>query len=224
MRTIDLTHTLSSDIPSWDGSCCFSLVTKIDYKDSTEPNLFRVHKIEALAGAGTHMDAPAHCFPGAATIDTLPLESLTCPCVVIHVDDRANENYVVMPDVIEAFEKKNGIIRAGSFVIFYTGWDRHWQNPKQYRNDLKFPSLHEEAAKLLVKRDVAGIGIDTLSPDALGKDFPVHRVVLGAGKYLVENVAHAKSLPPTGATITIAPMKIGGGTEAPIRLIASVST
>lgn len=222
MRIIDLTHTLSPDIPSWDGSCCFSLITTTDYKDCTAPNLFRVQKIEALAGAGTHMDAPAHCFPGAATVDVFELENLTTDCIVIRVDHEADENYLVMPDTITAFEKEHGKIPPKSFVIFYTGWDKHWKNPKQYRNDLKFPSIHEDTAKLLLERDIAGIGIDTLSPDAIGKDFPVHRVILGAGKYLVENVAHAKNLPLVGAKISIVPMKIGGGTEAPIRLFAVV--
>lgn len=222
MRLIDLTHTLSPDIPSWDGNCCFSLITKTDYKDCTDPNLFRVQKVEALAGAGTHVDAPAHCFPGAATIDAMHLENLMTDCIVIRVDHEADENYLVMPEVIITFEKEYGKIPAKAFVIFYTGWDTHWSSPKKYRNDLKFPSVHEETAKLLLERDVSGIGIDTLSPDALGKDFPVHRVMLGAGKYIVENIANAESLPPTGAKISIMPMKIKGGTEAPIRLFAMV--
>jgi kynurenine formamidase len=63
----------------------------------------------------------------------------------------------------------------------------------------------------------------TPSADARGgEDFPVHRAILGAGKYLVENVANAKELPPTGARIFVMPMKIKDGTEAPIRLVALV--
>lgn len=219
---IDLTHTLSSDIPSFDGDCCFSVHIATDYKDCTPPNLFCVQKIEAKAGAGTHMDAPAHCFEISATIDELELKNLLTDCIVIHID-KADANYLAMPDVVHSFEEEYGTIPPNAFVVFHTGWDKHWSNPKQYRNDLHFPSIHEETAKLLLERDVAGIGIDTLSPDAGGKDYPVHRVILGAGKYLVENVANAKNVPPTGARILIAPMKIKGGTEAPIRLIATVS-
>ncbi len=221
MPLIDLTHTLSPAMPSWDGGCCFSLGTKIDYGDCTKPNLFRVQTIDMLAGAGTHIDAPAHCFSGAATVDRLELKTLTADCVVIQVDDEADENTMIAPDVIHAFEKKHGTIPPKAFVIFYTGWDKHWQNPKKYRNDLQFPSVHQETATLLVSRDIAGIGIDTLSPDAGGKDFPVHRILLGAGKYIVENVANAGSLPPTGAKVCIMPMKIENGTEAPIRLSAT---
>ena len=221
-QIVDLTHTLSSDIPSFDGDCCFSMSVVVDYMDCDSPNLFRVQKIEGAAGAGTHMDAPSHSFQGGKTIDTLNLENLVTDLVVIRVDDEADANYRVMPEVIEKFEKIHGKIQPNAFVIFYTGWDKYWKNPKQYRNDLQFPSVHEDTAKFLLQRNIAGIGIDTLSPDAGGKDYPVHRVILGAGKYLVENVANAKDVPPTGAKVMVMPLKIKDGTEAPIRLIALI--
>ena len=221
-QIIDLTHTLSPHIPSWDGDCCFRLETQVDYKDCLAPNLFRVQGIECKASAGTHMDSPAHCCPGGHTIDTLDLENLLTDCVVIRVDEDADENYVAMPGIVTSFEKKHGTIPPNAFVIFHTGWDRYWTTPEKYRNDLKFPSIHENTAALLIERMIAGIGIDTLSPDARGEDFPVHRVILGAGKYIVENIANAKSLPPTGAKISVMPMKMQGATESPVRLIAIV--
>lgn len=219
-KIVDLTHTLSSDIPSWDGGTCFSISTALDYSECTAPNLFRVQRMEGKAGSGTHMDAPAHCFPDGKTTDSFLLKDLTTDCVVIHVHDEADENYLVTPAVIETFEKEHGLIPPNAFVIFHTGWDKHWSAPEKYRNDLKFPSVHIDAANLLLERGIAGIGIDTLSPDALGEDFPVHRAILGAGKYIVENIANAKDLPATGAKIMIMPMKIKEATEAPVRLAA----
>jgi len=221
MRKIDLTYTLTSDIPHWDGDCCFRLNTTVDYSDCVAPNLFRIQRIEAKAGAGTHIDAPAHCFSEGKTIEALSLENLVTDCIVIHtVTDK--EDYVIQFEVIKDFEKEHGEIQSNSFVIFYTGWSKYWSDPEKYRNDLKFPSVSEEAAKLLLERGVAGIGIDTLSPDAIGEDFPVHRVLLGADKFIVENVANAKDLPPTGARVMIMPLKIKGGTESPVRLVALI--
>ncbi len=219
MKIVDLTHTLSPNIPHWDPEPCFRTTTLIDYKDCTPPNLFRVQKIETKGGAGTHIDAPAHCFPDGKTVDVLSLENLITDCVVIHIND-AKENTLISKEVVEEFEKKYNKITPNTFVIFHTGWDQYWNNPVKYRNDLKFPSLGEDTAKLLLERNIAGIGIDTLSPDAGGGDFPVHRMLLGAGKYIVENVANARDLPVNGMKITISPMKIKDGTEAPIRLIA----
>lgn len=221
MKKIDLTHTLSPNIPHWDGDCCFKANIAVDYKDCTPPNLFRVQKLEMKAGAGTHIDAPAHCFADGKTVDVLELENLVTECMVIHTDVIA-EDYLITAEVLEKFEKENGKIPENSFVIFHTGWDQYWDDAEKYRNNLKFPSLHEDVAKFLLERNVVGVGIDTLSPDAVGKDFPVHRLLLGAGKFIVENIANAKLLPPTGAKVTILPIKIKDGTEAPVRVIAFV--
>ena len=75
---------------------------------------------------------------------------------------------------------------------------------------------------MLLERDIAGLGIDTLSADAGTSDFPVHRAVLEAGKYLVENVANVGELPPVGAKAFVLPIKIKDGTEAAVRLIATI--
>lgn len=221
-KVIDLTHTLHPDVPSFDGGCGFQLSVSWDYKDSTEPNLFRVQKIEIRAGMGTHMDAPAHVIPGGKTIEALELDDLVTDCVVIRTDHETAEDYVIMPDVVEAFEKEHGMIAPNTFVIFYTGWERFWDTPEKYNNNHKAPSVHVTTAELLLKRNIAGIGIDTLSADSGANDFPVHRVVLGAGKYLVENIANAKLLPPTGAKSLVLPMKINDGTEAPVRMVAII--
>jgi len=219
-KIVDLTHLLTNDVPTWDGNCGFALSIDTDYKDCAPPDLFRIQKIKCGAGIGTHMDSPAHVVPDGRTIDKLTLEELIIDCIVIDVSHEATESYVVMPPVIDKFEKKYGKIQLNTFIIFYTGWDRYWATKEKYRNEYKFPSIHESTAKMLLERGIMGIGTDTLSVDTGLQEFPVHRAVLGTGKYLVENIANARELPATGAKILILPMKIKDGTEAPIRLIA----
>ncbi len=221
-KIVDLTHSLSPEIPTWDGSCGFELSINGDYANNTSLDVFRTQKIKSNAGIGTHMDAPAHCFPGAKTIDALNMENLVVECVVIDVSKEANENYVIMPEIVEKFEKEYGEIKSNSFVIFYTGWDAYWGTPEKYINNHKFPSVDESTAEILLKRNIVGIGIDTLSADTGANGFPVHRVILGAGKYLVENIMNAKELPPIGSKSLALPMKIKEGTEAPLRLIALI--
>ncbi|MEK9184744.1 MAG: cyclase family protein [Patescibacteria group bacterium] len=217
-KVIDLTHTLSSEIPFWDGNCYFELSIDGNY----EKDMFRSQKIKCNAGIGTHMDAPAHAVPGGRTIDKLTLEELVTDCIVIDVSSEANEGYTIKPEIVEIFEKKNGEIKPKSFVIFYTGWDKRWDNKEKYNNNHKFPSVDKSTAELLLQRNISGMGIDTLSADTGLNGFPVHHTILGADKYLVENIANAKELPPTGSKVYILPIKIKGGTEAPIRLIALV--
>ena len=70
-------------------------------------------------------------------------------------------------------------------------------------------------------RRIRAAGIDTASIDyGQSKDFLVHRTLYGAGVYGLENVADPEKLPATGATLIALPMKIAGGTGAPVRIIA----
>ena len=75
-------------------------------------------------------------------------------------------------------------------------------------------------ALLLLERGIVGIGVDTLSPDTPESGYPVHKVLLGSGKYIIENIANSESLPIQGGFIMGLPLPIVNGTEAPLRLIA----
>ncbi len=229
MRLIDLTHDICPEMPFWSGSCGFHLKNVVDYSDCSEQVKFRVQEATLLAGIGTHIDAPSHCFPNGMSIEQFPLENLMVPTAVIDVSARAHANYKISVEDIHAYEAAFDGIPKGSLVIAYTGWSQFWNNPIQYRNEvspgvMQFPSFSIEAAEYLLQKDIVGIAIDTLSPDIPDSSYPVHSLILGAGKYIVENVAHADRLPPVGASVLIAPMKIQGGTEAPIRMLGILST
>ncbi len=217
---IDLTHAISDTIPAWDGKPSFELPLVVDYKDCISPDLFRIQKLNIGMSVGTHIDAPAHVIEGGRTVDKLTQEELVADCVVIDVSSEANENYLIMPAAIEIFEKEHGSIPEHSFVIFYTGWSKYWETPEKYHNNHVFPGVDTATAELLLKRNIVGVGIDTFSCDTGKNGFPVHRAILGADKYLVENVANAQLLPPTGAKVLVLPLKIKDATEAPLRLIA----
>ncbi|MBI3305806.1 cyclase family protein [Candidatus Nomurabacteria bacterium] len=218
LKIVDLTHTLLETVPSWDKNPAFHLSTEYDYKNSG----FRAQKIAGELSAGTHMDAPAHFIESGRTIEKLTLKELFTDCVIVDVSSEADENYIIMPSIVEKFEKNYGKIPEGSFVIFYTGWDAYFETREKYHNNHKFPSVHVSTAEMLLKRNIAGLGIDTLSPDTGKKGFPVHLAILGADKYLVENINNAGLLPPIGAKSMVLPIKIKGGTEAPIRLVALI--
>lgn len=221
-RFVDLTHALTSQAPSWGGRCGFEHVIAHDYEPSTSAVKFRTHKITMQAGMGTHIDAPLHCFADGLSTAELPLESLIVPSVVIDISAKAHESYTLSREDVAAFEAKHGEIAPGCLAIVYTGWDQFWLTP-QYRNELTFPSISADAAALLLKKGIVGLGIDTLSPDSPESGFPVHKLVLGAGKYIIENVANAAKIPATGAYILALPIKLQDSTEAPIRLVGIVA-
>lgn len=218
-KLIDLTHVVDGNTPTWDGGCGFHHELRCDYGDCKGDVKFRVQKLTMNAGVGTHMDSPSHCIEGARSIDQLLLRELVAECVVIDVSNKAHESYDVSVEDVKAFEGQYGKIPEGAFVMIKTGWERFWNEREKYRNDHKFPGVSKDAALMLLERGVCGLGIDTLSADRPESGFPVHQVLLGAGKYLVENAANLGELPCKGAFVMVLPIKIKGATEAPIRLI-----
>ena len=222
-QLIDLTHTLNANTPSWDGGCGFNQEIKLDYKNCESQVKFRVQQIKMHAGIGTHIDSPSHCIPGAATVESILLESLITPLVVIDVHEKMTEYYKILEDDINRFEKKYGQIQEGCFVAFYTGWSQYWNNPEKYHNNHVFPSVSESAANLLLSRKIVGIGVDTLSPDVPDSGFPVHNIILGSNKYIVENVANLEQMPKIGAYVLILPIKGSGLTEAPVRMVGLIN-
>lgn len=219
-QLIDLTHDLDEKVPTWNGSCGFHQELKNDYAQGC-----RVYSIKCHAGIGTHMDAPSHFIPGGQDIAAIPLEELIVPAAVIDVRDQAHSDFFISPQDILNFEKKYGIIQPKSLVIGHTGWGRYWKDTDKYRSPdaqgkMHYPGFSAEAAQLLIERRIAGLGIDTLSPDGSHKSFPVHHIILGAGKYILENLANLDKMPPSGAYAIVLPIKVAAGTEAPIRAIA----
>ena len=52
------------------------------------------------------------------------------------------------------------------------------------------------------------------------KDFEVHQYTLAHSLYQLENVANLESVPENGAMLIAAPMKLEGGSGAPVRILA----
>lgn len=219
---VDLTHTVSAEMPTWSGSCGFHHEVKRDYDTG-----IRVLKYAMHAAAGTHMDAPSHFYKEGKNIADFSLEELIVPCCVLDLSKKRNAHLVIEPSDIKEYECNYGIIPKGSCVIGFTGWQEFWTIPKQYRNiqpdgTMAFPTFSKESAELLLDRGVAGIGIDTLSPDCSDEENPVHHLILGEGKYIIENLCNLHTLPKQGAYIFALPIKIGIGTEACVRCIGAV--
>jgi kynurenine formamidase len=208
---LDLTHTLREGIPLWDESCIYQVQLKAD------TGSFKLMQLAMECSAGTHLDAPYHLNPEGLTIDKIPLENLVVDCKTIHIPE-ADQDFKLTVDDLKNFEIKSGPIRQHQFILIHTGWDRHWHDPIRYMNNYHFPSISKEAAKYLVEKKIVGIGIDTPSPDSTDSDFSVHSILLRNNIYIVENVAHAGRMPPN-AKVMIFPLKGGGLSEAPVRMV-----
>lgn len=189
-------------------------------------------KIAAPEHGGTHMDAPIHFNQNGATVDRVWLSECIGPAAVIDFSARAatDRDATLAVADINRYEAAHGKISDGAIVVARSGWGAFWPDKRRYLGTdkpgdvagLHFPGFSREAVDFLLKnRNVAAIAIDTPSMDpGNSKDFPVHRLWLGANKPGFENLANADRLPPRGATLFCIPMKIGDGTGAPTRIFA----
>lgn len=226
---IDLTHTLDDHSPNWEGTETSPFQAKELGNLQRDGYYSRVFTTQEHYG--THLDAPAHFAAGGWTVEQIPAERLIRPLVVVNVRTKAmhNPDYEVTVQDIAEWEQRNGDIPSGAVVMAYTGWEDYWGSQKQYRNVQAdglphFPGFALDAVKFLVKtRNVVGLGIDTMSVDkGATTTYPIHQFTARSGVYHLENVAGLGTVPPAGATIVVAPIKLEHGSGAPVRLLAIV--
>ncbi len=224
---IDLTYLLKHDIATYEGTPGFRVKTVLDYDQCTSNAKFKVQKLCLNAGIGTHIDAPSHCFLNKKNVSDIDLEQLIAPIYCLDISDKVDQDYYLKVEDILEFEKKFERIRPNSLFILYTGWSKNWSCCNKYRNQdsngiMHFPGYTLEAANLLLNRGIAGIAIDTLSPDGSDINFPVHQAILSSSKYIIENIANCDKIPPLGSLAVVSPLKIST-TEAPVRIFALVN-
>ena len=184
---------------------------------------------------GTHFDAPIHWITGKdvpdGACDTIPARRFIGPACVIDVtaDVDANPDFLLTPERIERWESGHGRIAAGAWVLLRTGWSRR-RDSKAFLNVAAdgphSPGFAASASRLLAhERDVLGVGVETIGTDAgqagtFDPPFPNHTIMHGAGKFGLASLCNLDQLPPTGAVVIAAPLKIVNGSGSPVRVIA----
>jgi kynurenine formamidase len=222
VRVLDLTQPLDERTALWPGSHPFTAVGDEGY----DADGFWSRHLGIPEHAGTHIDAPRHCVPGGAAVADIPAEQLVRPAV--RIDARAlcagDAAWVLRAADVEAWEAEHGRVPAGAAVLLCTGWDGYLEDPGAYLGDPpRFPGFGEDAAGLLVEREAAALGIDTLSVDAgAATDFPVHRVALLAGVWHLEGLIGLDAVPDTGATLVVGALRLPGASGTPARVFALV--
>src|SRR5262245_20302690 len=231
---IDLTHTFDENTIYWPTAGRFELTR--DSKGMTpggywyEANTFRTAE-----HGGTHLDAPVHFAENAEAADAIPVERFIGPAVVVDASAqcRAQPDYEIRVEDLQTFEAGHGAIPRGAIVLLRTDWSRRWPDAEAYLGtaargqeaalQLHFPGLHPAAARwLATERAVDAVGIDTASIDhGPSRLFNSHRELFKRGIPVFENVANLDRLPAVGATVVALPMKIGGGSGGPLRIVAS---
>jgi isatin hydrolase len=184
---------------------------------------------------GTHFDAPIHWITGKDlpdnSCDTLPARRLVGPACVIDVtrEVEADPDFLLTPQRIESWEREHGRIPRGAWVLLRTDWSKR-RDAASFLNvgpdGPHSPGFDKSASHLLAhERDVLGVGVETIGTDAgqagrFDPPFPNHAIMHGAGKYGLASLCNLDRLPPTGAIVIAAPLKLVNGSGSPARVLA----
>ena len=224
-RFCDLTHTFREGFPVFVTGEEPLRETIADYATSG----FYAQKWTFGEHSGTHMDAPGHFIPGGRFSPEITLQELVIPLVVVDIRKRARKdpNAMVELDDIKKFERRHGKIPRGALVAADSGWAAKVDDPDAFKGGDAFPNYNfpgwglEAAMYLAEKRDITGIGIDTLSLDpGNSSTFPVHVNYLATDRYGIENLTGLDCVPPRGATAYVGLIPWEEGSGGPCRVIA----
>lgn len=187
--------------------------------------------------SGTHFDAPHHWITGKdhadGYTDTLPVQRLVAPVNVIDCSREAGEDpdFLLTVDHVKAWEKEHGEIGEGEWVVMRTDWDRRAHDENLFLNadatGPHTPGPTAEVISYLLSKGIVGWGSQCIGTDAgqaggMDPPFPAHNLLHKADRYGLASLANLDKLPPKGAILIAAPLKIRNGTGSPIRALALV--
>jgi kynurenine formamidase len=234
-KIVDLSHSYDADTIFWPTEDGFRLEKEQDGIND-KGFYYASNKFTTAEHGGTHIDAPRHFAQGHPTVDQIPLEQLIGQAILVDVAAKCEQNpdYLISPDDLQQWEQQNGAIPNGAIVIFRTGFGKRWPDRKTYLGTdergaqavakLHFPGLSPDAARwLMANRTIKAVGLDTASIDyGQSTMFETHRALFEKDIPAFENLANLDALPVKGFNIVALPMKIGGGSGGPLRVVAIV--
>ncbi len=240
IRVIDLTQPLHPATPTlklppeWGASWPFSIETISEY-DERGP-WFYWNNFKCGEHTGTHFDAPVHWITGKDhpenTTDTIPSQKFLAPACVLDAsaETAANPDFLVTIEFVEAWEAKHGVIAAGDWVLLRSGWGERIHDEAQYLNmhedGAHTPGWHADVLPFLTEqRGIIGVGVETVGTDAgqaflFNPPYPCHTLVHGANRFGLASLTNLDQLPPRGAILIAAPLKIVRGSGSPLRVLA----
>lgn len=241
VEVVDLTHTLCPDfpvivLPPEFGQCQPFRIEEVSRYDHRGPAWYW-NNISMSEHAGTHFDAPAHWISGrhlpANTVDQLPVRDVVGPAVVLDfsAECAGDPDFVLTRPHVEAWEAAHGPIPPRAWVLFRTDWSKKVGTPDYVglgEDGAHSPGPDAGAIEYLVReRGIIGFGTETVGTDAgqgghFSPPYPAHFILHGAGRYGLQCLANLDRLPPRGAVVIAAPLKIRQGSGSPLRVLALV--
>lgn len=206
MQLIDISHPLEhgQQTFAWDPKLC------IVPHGNLQTLKYNITQISMSTHQGTHVDAMYHFLDEGKTIDQMPLEWFYGETRVLRIPKNANEEITA-----DDFLPYKDLLLPGARIIYETGWHRSFGNDNFYT---EFPSLTQEAGRMLADAGIRFLGMDTPTP---GRDWYElhHDILLPKEIVIVESLANLDRIPDEFIFIGF-PMNIKGRDGSPIRAVA----
>lgn len=241
IRVVDLTQTLSADFPALQlppqfGQAWSFKQEKICRYDEKGPAWYW-NNFSCGEHTGTHFDAPVHWVTGKDfpnnTVDTVDPSVFLAPATVVDCSAEAasNPDWLLTIEYLQAWEVRHGRIPEGAWLLFRTDWSKR-KMPEDFVNMREdgphTPGPAQATVEWLIhERKVLGFGVETINTDA-GQSYgwptpyPCHTLMHGANRYGLQCLTNLDQLPPQGAMIVAAPLKIKNGSGSPLRVLALI--
>lgn len=236
VRVIDLTQPLEESTPVISlpeqvgkNSPGFSM-TAVSNFDADGP-AWAWNALHMGEHCGTHFDSPNHWITGRGHQTggpaTIPPEKFIAPAVVIDVSAKVAQDadyLMTVQDVLD-FEAEHGRIEDGALVLMRTDWSKR-TDPAAFLNDGHCPGPSVEVMRFLAEeRRTRGFGVEQVGTDAgqagtFDPPFPAHHYMHRENRYGLASLTNLDQLPPKGAVVIAAPLKIVGGSGSPLRVLA----
>jgi arylformamidase len=211
-RIIDVTLPVSANLPVWPGDDGPRLERSLTIAGGAPAN---VSRLATGVHVGTHVDAPVHFIDGAEGVETLPLEAMVGPCLVVEIGGA--------PEITRAHLDAANVPAGTERLLIKTGNSKLW-NRLDHPFYEDFAALTPDAARWVVERRIRLIGIDYLSIQRYRGDpeYATHHTLLGAGVVIVEGL-DLRSVAPGRYGLACLPMKLVGSDGAPARVILTAN-
>ena len=214
MKIIDITRTLSAELPPWPGDVGFRYQANGRIADGLNVN---VGSISMSLHNGTHADATYHFSDDGWTMEQAQLETYFGPAVVVDLTER----YVGavdgerMPHVeIAHLESAVEELRTAPRLLLKTGV---WRDPKTFPKSI--PSVAHDVPAWLKEHGVKLLGLDVPSVDEMdAKELVNHHSLGAAGINIVESL-QLSAVSAGRYNFVALPLKIAGGDGSPVRAI-----
>jgi arylformamidase len=188
------------------------------------PGFWQVSSVNQGLHTGAHIDSPLHVFKDGITTAEISLDQVIGEAITIDLSFVEANHKITIDDL-----KRGGAdqVRKGDIALLRTGWtDKMYGKWPDYFT--QSPFFPPESAEWLVAKDPKSIGFDFFEeycarlPDFTSEDFPMHRVILGAGIVIMEGITNLGALPRQRVPFYAPFYKIEGTEGAPARFFAKI--